>query len=121
MCVYRKAIPSIGIQLHAISLRTIWSIVFPCLSICVIYKCQSGIDFFLLGSAQYNSNFMNKISAPVNILAENETAKWMRTTNVNKAMRFMSGTIKIRSASLILRKADNESKYVRHIRDGFIQ
>ena len=25
-------------------------------SICVIYKCQSGIDFFLLASAQYNFN-----------------------------------------------------------------
>ena len=34
-------------------------------SICVIYKCQSGIDFFLLASAQYNFNFMNKISPPV--------------------------------------------------------
>ena len=34
----------------------------------------------------------------------------MRATNVNKASRFDSGTIKI--ASLILRKADNESKYV---------
>ena len=33
-------------------------------SICVIYKCQSGIYFFLLASAQ-NSNFMNKISSPV--------------------------------------------------------
>ena len=38
----------------------------------------------------------------------------MRATNVNKAMRFASGTIKIRkkSASLILRKSDDESKYV---------
>ena len=34
----------------------------------------------------------------------------MRTTNVNKAMRFASGTIK--SASLILRKSEDESKYV---------
>ena len=34
----------------------------------------------------------------------------MLATNVNKAMRFDSGTIK--SASLILRKADNESQYV---------
>ena len=25
-------------------------------SFCVIYKCQSGIDFFLLASAQYNFN-----------------------------------------------------------------
>ena len=35
---------------------------------------------------------------------------WMGATNVNKAMRFASGTIK--NASLILRKADDESKYV---------
>ena len=42
-------------------------------SICVIYKCQSGIDFFLLASAQYNSNFMNKYWHQSNILAENET------------------------------------------------
>ena len=34
----------------------------------------------------------------------------MQATNVKKAMRFASGTIK--SASLILRKAGNESKYV---------
>ena len=42
-------------------------------SICVIYKCQSGIDFFLLASAQYNSNFMNKYRHQSSILAENET------------------------------------------------
>ena len=65
-------------------------------SICVIYKCQSGIDFFLLACAQYNSNFMNKYRHQSSILAENETAKWMRATNVNKAMKFASGTIKIR-------------------------
>ena len=34
----------------------------------------------------------------------------MRATNVNKAMRFASGTIK--STSLILRKSDDESKYI---------
>ena len=38
-------------------------------SICVIYKCQSGIDFFLLASAQYHSNFMNKISQPIKYLS----------------------------------------------------
>ena len=43
------------------------------ISICVIYKCQSGIDFFLLASAQYNSNFMNKYRHQSSILAENET------------------------------------------------
>ena len=35
-------------------------------SICVIYKCQSGIDFFL-ASAQYNSNFVDKISPPAGL------------------------------------------------------
>ena len=35
------------------------------ISIWVINKCQSGIDFFfLLASAQCNSSFMNKISVP---------------------------------------------------------
>ena len=33
-------------------------------SICVIYRCQSGIDF-LQARIQYNSNFMNKIWTPV--------------------------------------------------------
>ena len=37
-------------------------------------------------------------------------AKRMQATYVNKATRFASGTIK--SASLILRKADDKSKYV---------
>ena len=60
-CAYRKAILTIGMQLHAMSLRTIWSISFP---IWVINKCQSGIDFFLLESGQYNYSFMNKISVP---------------------------------------------------------
>ena len=32
--------------------------------ISVINKCQSGIDFFLLASTQYNSSFNNKISVP---------------------------------------------------------
>ena len=39
---------------------------------------------------------MNKYRHQTSILAEHETAKWMRATNVNKAMRFTSGTIKIR-------------------------
>ena len=43
MCAYRKAILTIGMQLHVMSLRTIWSISFP---FGFINKCQSGIDFF---------------------------------------------------------------------------
>ena len=60
MCTYRKAIPLMGMQLHAMSLHTIWSISFSFLA---INKCQSGIDFFLLASEQYNSSLMNKILA----------------------------------------------------------
>ena len=43
MCAYRKVILTIGMQLHAVSLRTIWSISFP---FGFINKYQSGIDFF---------------------------------------------------------------------------
>ena len=39
---------------------------------------------------------MNKYRHQSSILAENKTAKWMRATNVNKAMIFASGTIEIR-------------------------
>ena len=60
-------------------------------SIWVINRCQSGIDFFLPASAHYNSNFMNKIFA-----------KCILKTHVNKGTRFASGTIK--SASFILYK-----------------
>ena len=89
-------------QLHAMSLRTIWSIF---VSIWVINKCQSGIDiFFLLASVQYNSSFMN-ISVPSPVFRgknydESETLQSVH--NVNKGMRFASGIIK--SASLILYK-----------------
>ena len=35
------------------------------ISICVIYKCQSGIDIFLTSEHTVSFQFMNKISAPV--------------------------------------------------------
>ena len=71
-------------------------------SIWVINKCQSGVDFFLLAT-QYNSSFMNKISVPSPVFAEkyndeSETAK-CTGANVNNGMRFALGTL---SASLIL-------------------
>ena len=50
--VYRYAITCDVIAYHLVHF----------VSNCVIYKCQSGIDFFLLARAQYNFNFMNKIS-----------------------------------------------------------
>ena len=54
-----------SVDWYAITCDVIAYHVVHFVSICVIYKCQSGIDFFLLASAQYNSKFMNKISPPV--------------------------------------------------------
>ena len=51
--VYRYAITCNVIAYHLVHF----------VSICVIYKCQSGIYFVLLASAQYNSNFMDKVDA----------------------------------------------------------
>ena len=61
--VDRYAITCDVIAYHSVHFVSIW----------VIYKCQSGIDFFLLASAQYNSNFMNKYPYQSSVLAENET------------------------------------------------
>ena len=60
MCAYQKAILTIGMQLHTMSLRTIRSISFPLGN----KQMPVGYWFFLLASAQYNSSFMNKISMP---------------------------------------------------------
>ena len=83
------------------------------LSIWVINKYQSGIDFVLPASAQYNSSFM-KISVPSPEFAEkqcdgSETFAKCSRSNVNKGMRFASGTIK--SASLIERQTMGVNKY----------
>ena len=46
------------------------------ISIWVINKWQSGTDFFLVASAQYNSSCMNKISVPSPVFrAENTLMK----------------------------------------------
>ena len=39
-------------------------------SVWVINKCQSGIDFFLLASAQYNTSLRIKYRCPVQYFAE---------------------------------------------------
>ena len=64
---------SISLDPYAITCDVIAYHLVHFVSICVIYKGQSGIDFFLLASAQYNSNFMNKYRHQSSILAENET------------------------------------------------
>ena len=43
MCAYRKAILTIGMQLHAMSLRTIWSISVP---FCFITNASRVLIFF---------------------------------------------------------------------------
>ena len=83
----RYAITCDVIAYHLVHFVSIW----------VINKCQSGIDFFLPASAQYNSSFM-KISVPSPLFAEkhydeSETFAKCTRLNVNKGMRFASGTI----------------------------
>ena len=57
MCAYRKAMLTISMQLHAMSLRTIWSISFP------LGNKQMPVRYwFFLLATQYNSSFMNKIT-----------------------------------------------------------
>ena len=68
-------------------------------SIPVINKCQSGIDFFLLASAQYHSSLRIKYRCPVEYFAEKHYDEKCTHSNVNKGMRFASGTIK--SATLM--------------------
>ena len=91
VCVPKSnSVDRYAITCHVIAYRLVHFV-----SIRVIYKCQSGIDFYLPASAQYNCNFMNKISLPVKYFSGKTFAKWMRAINVNKAMRFASHTIKI--------------------------
>ena len=98
MCAYRKAILKIGMQLHAMSLGTIWSISFP------LGNKQMPVSYFFFTSkSAIKLQFINKISvsSPVfhwKYYDESETAKCTRS-NVNKGMRFASD--KIKSASLI--------------------
>ena len=55
-----------SVDRYAITCNVIAYHLVHLVSIRVIYKCQSGTDFFfLLASIQYNFNFMNKISSPV--------------------------------------------------------
>ena len=73
-------------------------------SIRLINKCQSGIDFIFTSERATYSSFM-KISVPSPVF-RGKTKRWKwnfakyTARNVNKGMRFASGTIK--SASLIL-------------------
>ena len=63
-------------------------------TICVIHKCQSGIDFFLLVWAQKNSSFMDKISMTSQVFSgknmEVELAMCVRAININKRTRLPS-------------------------------
>ena len=54
MCAYQQAILTIGMQLHAMSLRTIRSILFPFGK----WTNASRVLIFLPASPQYNSSFL---------------------------------------------------------------
>ena len=90
----RYAITCDVIAYHLVHFVSIW----------LINKCYSGIDFILLASLQYSSSFMN-ISVPSPVF-RGKTLWWKwnfakcTCSNIKKGMRFASGTIK--SASLIL-------------------
>ena len=59
MCAYRKAILTIGMQLHAMSLPIIWSICFHSAN----KQMPVGIDFIFTSERAIYSSFM-KISVP---------------------------------------------------------
>ena len=75
-------------------------------SVRLIIKCQLGIDFIFTSECTINSSFM-KISLPSPVF-RGKTLRWKWNfakythSNVNKGVKFASGTIK--SASLILEK-----------------
>ena len=93
----RYAITCNAVAYHLVHFVSIW----------VINKCQSGIDFFLLASAQYNSSFINKISVPSPVFGGKDNTKMKAklckvyaSDKCQQGTRFASGTIK--SASVIL-------------------
>ena len=67
MCAYRKAILTISMQLHAMSMRTIWSISF---SIRLINKYQLGIDL-IFTSKRNILQFYENIGAQYSISGKN--------------------------------------------------
>ena len=89
----RFAIPCDVIAYHLVHLVSIW----------VINKCQSGIDFFILASEQYIS-FCKKFWCPVQYFAEKHSDESETLQSVHAqmstGMRFASGTIKC--ANMIL-------------------
>ena len=101
MHAYQKAILSSGMQLHAMSLHTIWSISFPF----GYYIDASRVLIFLLGCAQLNSSFMDKISMTSQVLSRKKHGS--ETCNVYLSDKYQYGDNisyrgKIKSASLML-------------------
>ena len=84
-------------------------------SIRLINKCQSGIDFiFIIESALYSS-FM-KISVPSPVFCgknydESETLQSIHARNVNKGMRFACRNNKIREFDTLERQTMGVNKY----------
>ena len=94
-------------------------------SIRLINKCQSGIDFIFTSEREIYSSFM-KISVPSPVFRGKTLRKWnfakFTRSNVNKGMRFASGTIKSASFDTLERQTMGVNKYASaHIPDGFMQ
>ena len=69
-----------------------------------------GYWFFLLASPQYNSNYMNKISPPVKYFSGKTLQNGCEQLMSTRQWDLLH--VKYKNSSLILRKADDESKYV---------
>ena len=90
MHAYWKEIPSIGMQLHVMSLRTIWSF----FSIWVIHKCQSGICFLTSVRTVKFQLIWIKYWWPVKYLVQKnmevKLAMCIKVINFNKGTRLAS-------------------------------
>ena len=69
MCAYLKAILTIGMQLHAMSLHTI---LVHFVSIWLINKCQSGIDFIFTSARAQYTPLLWKYLCPVKFSRKNK-------------------------------------------------
>ena len=105
MCAYRKAILTIGMQLHAMSLRTI---LVHFVSIQLINKCQSGIDFIFTSERAIYSTFM-KISVPSQVFRGKTKWKWWKVITLECQLCFRNN--KIREFDTLERQTMGVNKY----------
>ena len=94
-------------------------------SIRLINKCQSGIDFFLLASAQYHSSLWIKYRCPFQYFAEkhydeSETLQSVHTRMSTRGWDLLQ--VQLNKLVWYFRKADDGSELIcKPIPDGFMQ